>query len=105
LKPESFDVLNTVAEVLERWPNLKIEVGGHADSQGPDDRNLELSRKRAHAVLEYLLEHDPNLHFEQFFVKGYGESQPVASNDTRGGRAQTRRVEFKVLNREVLEKK
>ncbi|HET9233504.1 MAG TPA: OmpA family protein, partial [Candidatus Eisenbacteria bacterium] len=61
-------------------------------------------RKRAHAVLEYLLEHDPNLQFEQFFVKGYGESQPVASNDTAQGRAQNRRVEFKVLNREVLQK-
>jgi len=105
LKPESSDILNQVADVLERWPNLKFEIGGHADSQGPDDRNLELSRKRAHAVLEYLLEHDPNLHFEQFFVKGYGESQPVASNDTAAGRAQNRRVEFKVLNREVLEKK
>ena len=105
LKPESFDVLNTVADVLERWPSLKFEIGGHADSQGPDDYNLELSRKRAHAVLEYLLEHDPNLHFEQFFVKGYGESQPVAPNTTAAGRAQNRRVEFKVLNREVLEKK
>jgi outer membrane protein OmpA-like peptidoglycan-associated protein len=104
LKPESFEVLNTVADVLERWPNLKFEIGGHADSQGPDDYNLELSRKRAHAVLEYLLEHDPNLHFEQFFVKGYGESQPVASNATAAGRAQNRRVEFKVLNREVLQK-
>jgi outer membrane protein OmpA-like peptidoglycan-associated protein len=104
LKPESFQVLNDVADVLERWPNLKFEVGGHADSQGPDDRNLELSRKRAHSVLEYLLQHDPNLHFEQFFVKGYGESQPVASNDTAAGRAQNRRVEFKVLNREVLQK-
>jgi OmpA-OmpF porin, OOP family len=104
LKPESMDILNQVADVIERWPSLKIEIGGHADSQGPDDFNLELSRQRAHAVLEYLLEHDPNLHFEQFFVKGYGESQPVASNDTAAGRARNRRVEFKVLNREVLSK-
>ena len=104
LKEESKLTLNDVANVLERWPSLKFEIGGHADSQGADDYNLELSRKRAHAVLEYLLEHDPNLQFEQFFVKGYGESQPVASNNTAEGRAQNRRVEFKVLNREVLEK-
>jgi outer membrane protein OmpA-like peptidoglycan-associated protein len=105
LKPESHAVIDEVAKVLTRWPSLKIEVGGHADSVGPDDMNLDLSRRRAHAVLEYLMDSSPALRFDQFFIRGYGESQPIESNDTKEGRALNRRVEFKVLNRESLEKK
>jgi outer membrane protein OmpA-like peptidoglycan-associated protein len=104
LKSESHPVIDEVAKILERWPSLKIEVGGHADAVGPDDMNLDLSRRRAHAVLEYVMESSPQLRFDQFFIRGYGESQPIESNDTPEGRALNRRVEFKVLNREGLPK-
>lgn len=105
LKPRSHQVLHDVAAVLVKWPSLKIEIGGHADSRGADEFNLELSRNRAHAVMDWLIDNYDELRFEQFFVRGYGESQPIATNDTPEGRAQNRRVEFKVLNREGLPKK
>jgi outer membrane protein OmpA-like peptidoglycan-associated protein len=102
LKSASHRVLHDIAAILVKWPSLKIEIGGHADATGPDDANLELSRRRAHAVLDWLIDNYDELKFDQFFVRGYGEAQPVASNDTVDGRRQNRRVEFKVLNREGL---
>jgi OOP family OmpA-OmpF porin len=105
LRPVSHQVLHDVAAILVKWPSLKIEIGGHADSVGTAESNLVLSRNRAHAVLDYLIDTFPELKFEQFFVRGYGEEQPIASNGTAQGRAQNRRVEFKVLNREALPKK
>jgi len=104
LKPESHQVLHDVAAILVKWPSLKIEIAGHADSRGDDEFNLELSRARAHAVLDYLIDTFPELKFEQFFVQGYGETQPIASNDTAEGRRMNRRVEFRVLNREDMPK-
>lgn len=104
LKPESFPVLNEVGEILVKWPQLKIEIGGHTDAQGTDEYNLDLSRRRAQSVLDYLTERFGSIKAGQYTVKGYGEAQPVATNDTREGRAKNRRVEFKVLNKEVLKK-
>ncbi len=66
--------------------------------------NQELSEKRAQAVLDYLKGKFSALKSNQYTTKGYGESQPIADNKTEMGRAQNRRVEFKVLNREVLKK-
>jgi outer membrane protein OmpA-like peptidoglycan-associated protein len=91
-----------VGEILTRWPQLEIEIGGHSDAQGDDEFNLVLSRSRAQAVYDYLSSHFPGLRLGQFVVRGYGETQPVASNDTPEGRARNRRVEFRVLNRGVL---
>jgi len=98
IKPGSYDVLDQVAQVLMRWPSLKIEIGGYTDSTGSEEYNKKLSQERAQSVLEYLLQNFPDLKFEQFLVMGYGEANPVASNDTVEGRAMNRRVEFKVLN-------
>jgi outer membrane protein OmpA-like peptidoglycan-associated protein len=105
LKAASHQVLHDVAAILVKWPSLKIEIGGHADATGPDDMNLELSRQRAHSVLDFLIDNFDELQFSQFFVRGYGETQPIASNDTVEGRRTNRRVEFKVLNRENLPNK
>lgn len=102
--PESHAVLDEIGNVLIQWPQLKIEVGGHADARGSDQYNLELSDKRANAVLEYLLSKFTQIKREQYTAKGYGESQPVAPNNTEVGMAKNRRVEFKVLNTEVLTK-
>ena len=102
LRPESYKALNEVGDILARWPGLRIEIGGHTDDRGSDLQNLNLSKSRARAVLDYLVRKFPELEAGAFRVVGYGESQPVAPNDTELGRAQNRRVEFKVLNPEAL---
>jgi OOP family OmpA-OmpF porin len=104
LRPESFAVLDEVGGILIQWPELRVEIGGHCDSRGSDKMNQELSEKRANAVREYLLSKFPQLRPEQYTAAGYGESQPVADNTTVTGMAMNRRVEFKVLNTEVLKK-
>jgi len=102
LDSTSFEVLDIVGATLARWPQLEFEVGGHTDSQGSPAKNQELSEARAEAVRTYLLAKDPDLDPEKFTVKGYGSSRPVASNATAEGRANNRRVEFVVLNKDVL---
>ena len=103
IKPESYDVLNEVGEILEKWPELRIEIGGHTDDMGTEGFNRDLSQARAGAVREYLTSKF-SLERGQYTSKGYGESRPVASNESSEGRARNRRVEFTVLNREVLRK-
>jgi len=87
-----------------KYSELKIEVGGHTDNVGSDAFNHELSRARAQSVLNWLLYSIPELSLSQFTVFGYGETRPVASNDTEEGRTLNRRVEFRVLNPAELEK-
>lgn len=102
--PESAPVLDEVGRILANWPALQVEIGGHTDSRGEAGFNQTLSEKRSQAVLDYLLGKYPSLQAGQYSVKGYGEAQPVADNRTEAGKAQNRRVEFKVQNREVLKK-
>ena len=100
--PESRHNLDVVGEVLSKWPQLKIEIGGHCDSRGSDAYNLRLSRRRVASVRAYLLEHFSKLEALQLIAKGYGESQPLVPNTSPENMAQNRRVEFKVLNKEIL---
>lgn len=102
--PESHATLDEVAGILARWPGLRIEIAGHTDARGTDARNMTLSQARANAVRAYLIDRSPELRPEQFTAKGYGESQPIATNTTVLGRARNRRVEFRVLNKETLRK-
>lgn len=102
--PESYPVLDEVGNILIQWPELRIEIGGHADARGSDAYNLDLSDKRANSVLNYLLTRFPQIMREQYSAKGYGEQEPVATNDTVEGQTRNRRVEFKVLNTEALTK-
>jgi len=101
--PESHHALDVVGEVLSKWPQLKIEIGGHCDSRGSDAYNLALSRRRVGSVRAYLLEHFSKLDAAQFTAKGYGESQPLVPNTSPENMAQNRRVEFKVMNKAVLQ--
>jgi outer membrane protein OmpA-like peptidoglycan-associated protein len=100
--PESHRALDVVGEVLSKWPQLKIEVGGHCDSRGSDAYNLTLSRQRVASVRTYLLRQFPKLEAGQLTAKGYGESVPLEPNTSPENMAQNRRVEFKVLNAAVL---
>jgi len=100
--PESYAILDVVGQVLSKWPQLKIEIGGHCDSRGSDAYNLGLSHRRANSVLAYLIEHFPKLKAAQLTTRGYGERQPLVPNTSPENMAQNRRVEFKVMNKEVL---
>jgi OOP family OmpA-OmpF porin len=104
LKSESHAVLDEIGGILVQWPSLEIEIGGHTDSQGSESFNQKLSEDRANSVRDYLLKKYPGIDAGNLTVKGYGESMPVASNDTDDGRAKNRRVEFTVLNKETLQK-
>lgn len=92
LRPESFVILDEVAESLMAWPLVKIEIQGHTDSSGSDKLNKELSSRRAESVRTYL--ELKGVHSYRMTAKGYGEEMPVATNSTKAGRAQNRRVEL-----------
>ncbi|MBC8478250.1 MAG: OmpA family protein [Candidatus Delongbacteria bacterium] len=94
----SFPELDRIGNLLAKWNELDIEIGGHTDAQGADEHNLLLSEQRAGAVRQYLLEHFPALDAQQLTASGYGESLPVADNGTVTGRAENRRVEFRIIN-------
>jgi outer membrane protein OmpA-like peptidoglycan-associated protein len=96
LKPESAATLDRVAESLKANPDVRVEIGGHTDSQGADAHNLQLSRDRANAVRAYLL--DKGVSPVQLEAKGYGETKPIADNTTAAGRARNRRVELKRID-------
>jgi outer membrane protein OmpA-like peptidoglycan-associated protein len=102
MKPEYLHVLNEVGEILLDWPSLKIEVGGHTSAEGPESENSRLSLRRARTILEHLIRQVPKIDATRLTAVGYGETRSVTSNETEGGRARNRRVEFRVLNREIL---
>ena len=77
-------------------------MAGHTDSTGSDEYNLELSRRRAQSVADFLA--TQNVDFARFSTQGYGKSDPIASNDTPEGRAQNRRVEVAIWANEKLKK-
>jgi OOP family OmpA-OmpF porin len=95
LLPESLPVLEGAIATLKRYPELKIEVAGHTDSRGSDALNLDLSARRADTVLRYLRDGGVQ---NALTSRGYGERQPVASNNTDAGRQANRRVVLRVLN-------
>ncbi len=95
LKDESLAELNKLLGLLIQNPNLKIEISGHTDNVGSADHNLELSRNRAKAVYEFLIEH--KVDNSRLSFAGYGFQKPIDENTTEGGRANNRRTEFKVI--------
>ncbi|MFN8589063.1 MAG: OmpA family protein [Candidatus Eisenbacteria bacterium] len=102
--PESFGILDDVGAILRKWPQLQVEVGGHTDSRGAAAANQVLSEARANAVRTYLLQKFPDIQGSQLTAKGYGETKPIAPNSGAANLAKNRRVEFVVLNKDVLRK-
>lgn len=97
LKPESAAELNRLYDFLTSNPTAKIEISGHTDDKGNDNYNQNLSQSRVNAVVSYLI--NKGIVKDRLTGIGYGEKSPVASNDTEEGRAQNRRVEFKLLSK------
>jgi OmpA-OmpF porin, OOP family len=96
LKKESFPALNELVDALKSKPNLVIEISGHTDNVGSPESNLKLSAERANAVRDYLIKH--GIAPARVVAKGYGETQPVADNDTPEGRQQNRRTEVRIIS-------
>jgi OOP family OmpA-OmpF porin len=97
IKPEGKVVLNEAAALLQKHERVVVEVGGHTDSVGSEAYNQGLSERRADAVRDYLM--SKGVKASRLTARGYGESRPVASNDTEEGRAENRRVELVVIER------
>jgi OOP family OmpA-OmpF porin len=97
IKPQSKKVLGEIGAFLVTHREINVLVAGHTDSQGEEAMNQKLSERRAAAVADYLIKNYPEIKKDRLTQKGYGENEPVASNDTAEGRAKNRRVEFKVL--------
>ena len=92
LLSSSFLILNEFAQYLKDHPNMVVEIRGHTDASGSDQANLALSMDRAFEVMNYLVQQ--GIEGKRLSAKGYGETLPIASNDTEEGRAKNRRTEF-----------
>lgn len=102
LKDQYKSELSQLATILNKYEDTNILLAGHTDSTGSEQYNLRLSRNRAQGVGDYLA--TQNVDPARFTRKGYGMSDPVASNDTPEGRAQNRRVEVAIWANEKLKK-
>jgi OmpA-OmpF porin, OOP family len=103
IEQKSFGLLTKVHNAIKSYPGSSVTVLGNTDSYGSDGRNLELSKERAEAVKQYLLA-NTNINDSQINVIGYGESKPIASNETKVGRATNRRVEVVIHPKNSEEK-
>jgi len=97
LRSESFPELDRIAETLKSNINLTIEIQGHTDNVGSNERNLKLSQDRAESVRSYLL--SKKLPANRVTSVGFGEARPIESNDTEEGKAKNRRVEFVIVKK------
>lgn len=92
--------LDKLVSVLKEYPDTNIEIQGHTDSKGTDSYNQGLSDRRASAVASYL--RNRGVSSSRISTKGYGETAPIASNDSDDGRSQNRRVDFLITANEKM---
>ena len=98
ISPESIPLLDQIVQTARRCPGALFEVAGHTDSVGEPEFNKKLSEDRARAVVQYLV--DQGLDASRFTPAGYGPEQPIGDNNTTAGRAQNRRIEFRLQTEE-----
>ena len=95
VQPQFRATLDKVAGVLADYRETYVDVYGHTDSTGSDSYNQDLSERRARSVADYLSTH--GVQDARIATRGFGETQPIASNETEAGRAENRRVEIKIV--------
>ena len=95
IKEQSQGVLNDIIAILKDYSRAEFTIEGHTDSVGSESSNMKLSDARANSVMHYLI--DNGIASNRLSAKGYGESNPLASNDTRAGKANNRRVEINLV--------
>jgi outer membrane protein OmpA-like peptidoglycan-associated protein len=96
LTAESNPELRRALKMMDQYPRMEVEIAGHTDNVGSDQYNKELSQQRANAVRSYLTVN--GIDASRLSAVGYGEAQPIESNENEDGRAANRRVEFIVKN-------
>ncbi|NQT78161.1 MAG: OmpA family protein [Bacteroidetes bacterium] len=92
LRPESMGIINTIAKMMKEHPEIKFSIEGHTDDDGDLDANQKLSEERAKTVMDKLV--SMGISADRMSTKGFGESNPIATNNTAEGKANNRRVEF-----------
>lgn len=96
IKPSSYPILDKILAQLNIADNSFVDITGHTDNTGSDEQNIPLSKARAEAVKQYLLNKDNELSNRFSQVKGYGSTKPIANNVTAEGKSKNRRVEIKL---------
>ena len=96
LRAESYSTLDDLVDYLKRKPNERIEIGGHTDNVGSDEKNLVLSLERAKSIVAYLTA--KGISNDRVVAKGYGAEEPIEDNSTEAGRQKNRRTEVKILD-------
>jgi outer membrane protein OmpA-like peptidoglycan-associated protein len=99
IKPEFFSVLNSISSVLKGYEQTRVDILGHTDDQGDQEYNQRLSEMRAISVSQYLS--TQGVRSERLLTNGFGESRPIASNNSSLGRRLNRRIEIKILPSQV----
>jgi outer membrane protein OmpA-like peptidoglycan-associated protein len=95
--------LDSVAVALQQWPMAKVEIASHVDNSVEPGYRVPLSTMRVRSVLQYILRTYPTLDQKNFWVTGYGDTEPLVPNSNDANRKRNRRVEFKVMNMNVLQ--
>ena len=93
IRPQSFDLLGKVEKAIDVFPRSELIIEGHTDSHGGDDFNQKLSQERAESVQQYMI-NAMRIPTYRLIATGYGETRPVASNETESGRARNRRIDI-----------
>jgi outer membrane protein OmpA-like peptidoglycan-associated protein len=102
LRPVSKTSLTELAKILNKYPDTNILIEGHTDDSGTEEHNMILSKERAHSVSVYLA--TGGVISERFSITGYGELQPIVTNDTASGQQKNRRVDIAVIANDKLKK-
>ncbi|WP_437576839.1 OmpA family protein [Sorangium sp. So ce887] len=100
IRVESHSLLNEVVDTIKKHPHIKkIAIEGHASADGADEHNLKLSDRRSKAVMEFLVQH--GIPQSMLTAKGFGETKPIADNESEEGREKNRRVEFNIVEQDT----
>ncbi len=97
IKPESVNELNRLVKLLKDNPKVKVEISSHTDDVGTEEYNQKLSESRCKSVIDYVI--SKGIVANRLLAKGYGETKPIANNDTEEGRQNNRRTEFKIMEK------